>query len=115
MTFIRYRGMTAAVCDLGRVILAAEIENGPPEERRFVLAMCQYALLIQEDELPGPFDQADAESFAREVVLPDHEFVALAGLPAGYLATAFDAPLAEVQNKRREIAAISEFGSPRWG
>lgn len=115
MTYIEYREMTAAVCDLGRAILAAEIEHGPPEERRFVLAMCRYALLIEAGSLPGPFDQGEATCFAREALVPDREFGPLAHLPDGYLAAAFCVPLVEIEHKRRELAALSEFGRPRWG
>ncbi len=79
---------------LGRDVEAGELEQLDPEDpvRVFVSWLCLYARDILSGTLPGPYDQHAAERYAREALMPEQEFLPVAGDPAAELAvSALDA------------------------
>ena len=73
---------------LGRDVEAGELEQLDPEDpvRVFVSWLCLYARDILSGTLPGPYDQHAAERYAREALMPEQEFLPVAGDPAAELA-----------------------------
>jgi hypothetical protein len=66
-----------------------------------------YAFEFHTGLIDGPFDQARAEPYARELLMPADEFGPLVGLPDGELAALFGVPLEQVSARRLELAPRS--------
>lgn len=74
-TMIRYRGDIAAIATARKVFFTgplAALERDHPDVR-FVYAMAIYAAHIRDGDLPGPYTDEDAETFARTYLEPDTE------------------------------------------
>jgi hypothetical protein len=102
---IHYRGRLVAVATSRQVFLAPEVQALPAGHPhvRMVALMCLYARDVASGDLPGPFDQARAELFARCVLIDDDEFARLAGLPDPALARHFRVPVEHFAAKRLDL------------
>lgn len=76
---------------------------------RFAAAMCRLAMELELGLVGGPYDEERAEGYARELLMPEQEFAALAWLPDPYLATCFGVPLEQVEARREELALDSRL------
>jgi hypothetical protein len=67
MQVIRHRGGIRALAGRDRFWLAPSIARLPDDhlDKRHVRLMCRYAAAIARGELPGPYSNAAAETFAR--------------------------------------------------
>jgi len=99
-TLIRHGGAIAAVATKRRVILTRPLDE---PDRRFVLALGRYAADVDDGLLPGPYDTADAELYARTVLIDDAEFLERAGELDEELAEHFLVPLTQIAAKRAEF------------
>lgn len=104
---IIHRGRPAAAVNSERVIFAPHINALEPDhpERRFVGAMCLYSHAIRSGALSPPYDQDEAERFARELLMPTVSFLAAAGASDADLAETFTAPVDQVRARRNDTAA----------
>jgi len=73
--------------------------------RRFVAMLAVYATEIAEGQYPGPYRTADAQDFARCMLMPADEFLALARRCDRELAEHFAVPLDQVAIHRAEMLA----------
>src|SRR4051794_18620806 len=69
---------------------------------RFVAAMCQLAMEIELGLADGGYDHRRARGFARELLMPEGEFAALAWRPDPYLAACFGVPVEQIEPRRLE-------------
>jgi hypothetical protein len=71
---ITHHGQTVALAARARFWLAAHIEALPTghPDKRHVCFMALYARDILTGELPGPYNDADADRFARLALQPDN-------------------------------------------
>jgi hypothetical protein len=79
---------------------------------RFACALALHAFEIDTRLIEGPFDQARAERYARELLLPVDDFAPLAGLADGELAALFRVPIEQVGARRLELAPPSPAPKP---
>jgi hypothetical protein len=72
-TMISYAGELAAFAGRNRIVYVGELADLEPTDprRRFVHAMGVYAAHVASGELDGPYTDADAELFARTLLIPD--------------------------------------------
>ncbi len=68
LQLITHQGRLAAVVIAEQAIIDDTL---PPEQHQHVQAMCLYALQISEHERPGPYTDADAETYARHAARHD--------------------------------------------
>jgi hypothetical protein len=102
---IFYDGELVAVACSARVFLDPSITvlpRGHPR-RRVVAALCLYARDIDSGELPGPYDDAEAERYARSLLIPDEEFELLADECDERLAERFRVPADQIVGKRADV------------
>ena len=83
------------------------LEQLPAEDpvRVFVSWLCLYARDILSCTLPGPYDQHAAERYAREALMPEQEFLPVAGDPAAELAARFNVPPEQIDARLIDLAA----------
>ncbi len=88
MQQISYRGQAAVMVGRERFWLVDELAELPVEDpvRVWVSWLCVYARDVLNGLQPGPWSQQRAERFAREVLLPEEEFIAVAYRPEQELA-----------------------------
>lgn len=102
MLAISYLGQPVATATRDRFFLAPTIAGLAERDplRRLVELMVLYARDVLSGGLPGPYSTLDAELYARAVMLPAEEFLAVAGRPDEWLAEHFNAPLEQVVARR---------------
>src|SRR5258705_9174153 len=78
-----------------RVYYASHIEvlETDHPERRFVAALCLYSHTVDTGRAGGPYDQGDAEAFARALLVPREAFGPVLGWSDLELAELFTVPL----------------------
>jgi hypothetical protein len=107
MQLITYAGGAMALVVNGDlVVFQRDLEargRGDPL-LRFVAAMCRLAMGLELGLADGPYDDERAEGCARELLMPEGEFAALAWLPNQYLATCFVVPTEQIEPRRLELA-----------
>lgn len=105
-TFIQYRGAIVAVATARRVVFTGPLAESHPNDpvRRFATGMAAYARELEAGALEGPYDQEDAELYARSLLIDDEEFLARAGVGDELLAEYFGVPVEQVSLKRAELA-----------
>ncbi len=116
MQAINYRGRCLAVVVHGDLaVFDAELETRASDDSllRFVAAMCRFAMEIDQGLLPGEYEDALAESYARELLMPAREFAALAWLPEPYLAACFAVPAEQTGARRRDLGLGGTPEGPR--
>jgi hypothetical protein len=103
---ITYRGQALALVVDGDLALfdpQLEARGFADPLLRFVAAMCQLAMELELSLEQGPYDDERAQGFARELLMPEGEFAALAWLPDPYLATCFGVPAEQIEPRRLEL------------
>jgi hypothetical protein len=106
MRVISYRGEPVTVVVFGDLaILAPDVEQRGADDplHRFTAAMCRLAMELELGLSEGAYDDERAEGYARELLMPEIEFAALAWLPDAYLATCFGVPPEQVERRRPEL------------
>jgi hypothetical protein len=102
---ITYQGRLVAGVDADKIVLApsiAELEDDHPR-RRFVLAMALYA--DHQLRYTYPYDDDDAaERWARTLLMPETVWRHATLLSNVELAEAFNVPLDQVVQRRRDLA-----------
>src|SRR4051812_48478621 len=104
MQAITYQGRLVAGVGPDEIVLApsiGELEADHPR-RRFVLAMCMYA--GEQLRRDRPYDDDDAEQWARTFLMPTATWRDAAGYSNTELAEAFNVPLDQVVARRRALA-----------
>jgi hypothetical protein len=111
------RGRPLALAEPDRVCLhpalaaLAELDESDPLVR-FACALAVHAFEIDTGLIEGPFDQARAERYARELLMPADDFAPLAGLADLDLAALFGVPVEQVGARRLELARRSTAREP---
>ena len=106
MRAISYRGELVALATRDRVYLApgvSELPRGHPR-LRFVAALCLYGRDVDGGEVPGPYDEGEAELYARCVLMPDEEFKPHMHEIDVQVAERFRVPVEQVAAKRCDVA-----------
>jgi hypothetical protein len=70
---------------------------------RFACALCLHAFEVTTGLEQGPFEQERAERFARELLMPAHEFLDMADESDAGLAERFGVPVEQVPARRLEL------------
>jgi hypothetical protein len=114
---ITYQGRTLAACTQRRVFLSDELEDHPHTALTgFVLAMCMYAGQILNGLAPGPYREAGARAYARELLIPA-ELVEHPGpgqqLDIDAAAHALGVPAEELRHQLHHVAPVTAPTSPR--
>ena len=106
MQQISYANQAAAMAGRERFWLVDELEQLPVEDpvRVWVSWLCLYARDILNGTLPGPYDQQAAERYAREVLMPEEEFLPVASDPPAELAARFNVPVEQVDARLVDLA-----------
>ncbi|MGI8622655.1 MAG: hypothetical protein ACR2NB_04000 [Solirubrobacteraceae bacterium] len=106
MQQITYRSSAAAMATRERFWLVDEIGELPDGHpvKAWVAILCVFARDVMVGAIPGPFTQARAERYGREVMLPAEEFIAHADRGEGELAARFNVPLEQVQARFVDLA-----------
>jgi hypothetical protein len=104
-SLILYQGEPVACTGGGRACLIRQLLLRPDDdpERRFVLAMCLFALEVAYGHRPGPYSNRAAEASARDRLLPSHLFAEVARCDDDNLAHAFAVPATQIRRRRREL------------
>jgi hypothetical protein len=112
-----YRGWPLALAEPDRVhmhpaldALAERDESHPLV--RFACALALHAFEIHAGLSEVPFDQARAERYARELLMPAEAFGALVWLTDAELAELFAVPVEQVWARRLELGARSAGHGP---
>ncbi len=105
MQLLSYDGAAVAVAGATRVWLAPAIDDLPCGDplKRFVAAMCLYALDVRLELVPGPYSDQRAELYARCLLLSDRAIAAAAALSDAELAERFGVALEQARAKRGEL------------
>ena len=82
-------------------------------ERRFVTALCLYSHAVDTGRAARPYNQAEAEAFARALLMPREAFGAVIGWSDLELAELFTVPLDQVWRRRRDYVAAPLRGRER--
>jgi hypothetical protein len=101
---ITYQGRLVAGVDAEEILLApsiAELEDDHPR-RRFVLTMAMYARHQLGSDCP--YDEPAAERWARALLMPEPAWRPATALSNVELAEAFNVPLDQVVQRRRDLA-----------
>jgi hypothetical protein len=111
MRAIFYRGDLAAIAASERVFLSPRIASLRPEEplRRFVTVLCLYSRDIDTGALRGPFEQSEAELYARSFLVADEEFSEFAHEEDRLLEQRFGLPVEQVRARRADLAGRASF------
>lgn len=106
MQQISYRGQAAAMAGRERFWLVDELAGLEPDDpvRIWVSWLCVYARDVLNGDQPGPWDQARAERFAREALLPANEFISVARRPEQEVADQFGVPVEQVNARIIDLA-----------
>jgi hypothetical protein len=107
MQVVLYRGWPLALAQPDRVHLhpaldaLAERDVSEPLVR-FACTLALHAFEIHSSLIQGPFDQARAERYARDLLMPADDFAPLAGSADADLAALFGVPVEQVETRRLE-------------
>jgi uncharacterized protein DUF955 len=82
---------------------------------RFACALALHAFEVATGLEPGPFDQRRAERFARALLMPADEFLAVAGQSDAELAARFGVPIEQVPIRRIELRSRESGIGPAHG
>lgn len=109
MTLITYQGRPVAMAGRERFYLAPHIDVLPDGDsvKTFVCFLVAYAHDVLVGQLPGEplrYLPRRAERYARECLLPQRAFFALAAREDRELAEHFNVPLEQVTARRTELA-----------
>lgn len=106
IALIRYRGDIAAVASRRRFYIVtptlAERSSADPD-RRFLMVMCRAFAEYAAGRIPGPFDEALAERFARAVLIDPVVLAAYADDSDAALARRFNVPEDQLALARVEL------------
>lgn len=108
MIVIRYEGHPVAAVFADRIEFyprVAVLETDHPV-RRWVFSLAFFGVRILNRGLPGPFTERRAAHFVRCALLPDDEFELVSDHDDAELAEHFNVPLAQIQEKRRDLSAL---------
>jgi hypothetical protein len=107
MRLIHYHGHLVAIASPLGVQFLPPLDVLPEDapRRRFVGAMAAYPSDIAENELVDEYDQAEAELYARSLLIDNVAFKARAGHSDEYLAAYFRVPLEQIAKKRLDQLA----------
>jgi hypothetical protein len=103
---VSYAGEVVAVATEHRVLLAPWIAALEPDHprRRFVAALVLVGRAMRTEPGFEPYDDDQAEFYARILLMPCNEFEPLAEeLNDAELAECFNVPLEQVRAKRRDL------------
>ena len=115
MQLIVYDGWPVALAGADEVHLhpalleLAELEEGHALVR-FACALALHAFEVATGLEQGPFDQGRAERFARALLMPAEEFLAVADESDAELAGRFGVPIEQVPARRMELRSAGERG-----
>jgi hypothetical protein len=120
MRRIKYRrSVVALVVNGDLAAFRPELEaRGPADPLfRFAAAMCRLAMELELGLESGRYDEERAQGYAREALMPEDCFAALAALPDAYLAACFGVPAEQVPARREELGlgALASSGDCRPG
>jgi hypothetical protein len=109
MTLITYRRRAVAIASPERFYLAPHIAQRPNGDplKRFVCFIALHARDVLTGQLPGEphhYLPHRGERYAREALIPPHEFAALAHRPDHELAEHIGVPLEQIAHRRADIA-----------
>jgi len=106
MRLVVHRGRVAALA-AERVDYASHIDVLEPDhpERRFVAALCLYSHAVDTGRAGRPYDQGEAEAFARALLMPREAFGPVLAWSDPELAELFMVPLDQVKRRRRDYVA----------
>jgi hypothetical protein len=107
MQVVLYRGWPLALAQPDRVhlhpALAALAERDVSEPLvRFACTLALHAFEIHSSLIQGPFDQARAERYARDLLMPADDVAPLAGFADADPAALFGVPVEQVETRRLE-------------
>lgn len=111
MLIITYERRPAAIVVRNRAYLlpsTAVLEVDHPR-RRWVTCMAFFARDVASGKLEGPYSTRRAEHFARCVLMPEDEFVALVRYPGVVLAQYFNVPIEQIAEKRADLEAAQHL------
>jgi len=114
---IVYRGRPLALAEPDRAHLHPALEALAERDEsdplvRFACALALHAFEVHAGLIAGPFDEARAERYARELLMPTDDFAPLAGLTDAELAALFSVPVEQVSARRLELAPRSAGPEP---
>ena len=91
------------------VYYASHIEVLEPDhpERRFVAALCLYSRAVDTGRAGRPYDQGEAEAFARALLMPREAFGPVVDWSDLELAELFTVPLDQVAPRRRDYVVAN--------
>src|SRR5918998_1846760 len=114
-TLIRYDGEVLGFVTATRVRYTAALERRAELEplrarwlKRFVFAMGLYAIEVAAGRLPAPYDDDRAQYFARTFLIDDDAFRHCAHHSDVELADRFGVPVAQIAQKRADLAVATE-------
>ena len=107
MPDIRFDGRLVARTGGGRAALASDVAALSTSDplRRFVAAMCVYAIELDERGRRQSYRDDDAAAFARELLLPAPPLIECWAESDVRLCERFAVPLAQLRLRRRELTA----------
>jgi hypothetical protein len=115
-TLLRYDGEVVGFARPVRIGYTAALERLAREQplraralRRFVFAMGLYAIEVSSGRLPGPYEDARAEYFARTFLIDDEAFRRTSTRSDRELAERFGVPGEQIARKRRDVAGEQEL------
>ena len=113
MRAIFYDGRTAAYTDCDQVVLSdrvAVLERDHPL-RRFISAVCVFSCEADAGNVPGGWNSAGAELYARALLMPTELFDPLdLKLFDHELAELFSVPLEQVEARREDLLSRRATG-----
>lgn len=101
---VTYNHQPVALVNARRATLlgtVAELPAGHPQ-LRLTLYMAIYAHLIASGQHPGPYDDQDAQRFARTALIDQHELLGRASQADEHLAEHFRVPIDQIPLARAE-------------
>jgi hypothetical protein len=106
MKAILHNGQLVAFAHGPRIKLDPDLGALAPDhpDRRWASALATFACLIETGDQPGPYTADHAAEFARDVLLPIHQFVCHAGLTDRALGAVFKVPVEQVRHRRAELS-----------
>lgn len=105
MRVIRYNRQIVAFAQGNEIRLKPQIaalDRGHPD-RRWAAGLATFACLVESGDEPSPYTPDRACAFARDLLVPTHQFAMLAGLTDGALAACFGVPTEQIPARRAEL------------
>jgi hypothetical protein len=106
MKAILHNGQLVAFAHGPQIKLDPDLGGLAPDhpDRRWAIALATFACLIETGDQPGPYTPDYAAEFARDLMLPIHQFVVRAGRTDAALATLFKVPVEQIRHRRAELS-----------